>query len=95
MTTEVETKPVRTNYSWTQPLCTDCWVLENSEPAVAVDDTSVGIMIREPARLKHQPDETFSDHLERCCKCVRWTTSRIFIRVDPASVPYPSHLKDD
>lgn len=90
--TTTQTKPAQTSYSWTQPICTDCWVLENSEPAV--DDTSVGIMIREPVRLKHQPDETFNDHLERCCKCVRWTTSRIFVRIDPSTCPYPTSKKD-
>lgn len=90
--TETETDVVVKRWSWTQPLCTDCWVLGNSEPAIE-NNEHVGLNIREPVRLKHQPDETFQDHLERCCKCCRWTTSRIFIRIDPKTCPYPTHEK--
>lgn len=91
LTTETETKPEKTPYSWTQPICSDCWVQENS---VAEPD-GAGLVVREPVRVKEEDGDTFMDHLERCCKCVRWTTSRIFVRVDPASVAYPSRVKED
>ena len=68
--------------SWTQPVCTHCWVAENSVP-----DDDGGALIRQPNRLKI---EGFMEALQRCCKCGRATTSNIFVRIDPTTVPYPS-----
>jgi hypothetical protein len=40
---------------------------------------------REPIRLKEEFRET-----ERCSWCGKFTTSGIYRRADPASVPYPA-----
>jgi hypothetical protein len=39
---------------------------------------------REPVAIKPEFAE-----LERCCKCGADTFSGIYVRVDPATVPYP------
>lgn len=70
--------------SWTQPVCTHCWVQENSVP-----DEDGGALIRVPTQLLLD----FNDALANCCKCGRATTSRIWIRIDPTTVPYP-HEED-
>lgn len=90
-TAEPETKPAQARYSWTQPICTDCWVQDNS----VMEPDGGGLAVREPVRIKEQDGDTFADHLEECCKCTRYTTSRIFVRVNPAAIPYPSRTKDD
>lgn len=67
---------------WTQPLCTNCWMRENSVP------TGDGLSVRVPTRVK-QDDREWGDLLEICCLCGQATTSQIFIRRDPETVPYP------
>ena len=76
-------------YSWTQPVCTQCWVAEN-----AVPDDNGGALIRVPTRLLDAERE-WPDLLERCCKCGRATTSQIFIRIDPREAPFPTPEDDD
>lgn len=68
--------------SWTQPLCTDCWIRENlSEEGVRI-----------PTRVVNIPWEEL---LERCCECGRMTSAGIFTRKDPKEVPYPRENNDD
>lgn len=67
--------------SFTQPVCTSCWVEENSVP-----DDDGGALIRQPIQVRI---EDFMEALEKCCKCGRATSSRIWIRIDPTTVPYP------
>lgn len=71
--------------SWTQPVCTHCWIEENS-----VLDEQGGALIRKPIQLI---DPGFMEALVNCCKCGRATTSRIWLRIDPTTVPYP-HEED-
>lgn len=77
--------------SWTQPVCTHCWVFDNT-----VEDPEGGALIRPPARVydkeavEADPNQAWMDSIERCCKCGRMTASGIFIRIDPATVNYPS-----
>lgn len=72
-------------FSWTQPVCTHCWVQENSVP-----DDDGGALIRTPVRLKNPDNLPWEELLERCCKCGRATTSGIYIRIDPTTVPFPN-----
>lgn len=71
------------HYSWSQPVCTDCWLEENT-----VVDPEGGLLVRRPIILVPPPD--WGDRIERCCKCDRRTTSQIFIRIDPSTVPFPT-----
>lgn len=84
------TPPDPRTLSWTNPVCTDCWVQENSVPDPSDSD---GVLMRVPTRLK-DGDRDWPELVEQCCKCGRATTSQIFIRVDPTTVPYPAK-KDD
>lgn len=59
------------------------WVAENSVP-----DDAGGALIRQPVRANIGAE--WMDLLEWCCKCGRATTSGIYIRVDPATVRYPT-----
>jgi hypothetical protein len=77
------------NYGFTQPVCTDCWLAENT---VRLPETGEA-MFKAPTVLKMDEME-WPDRLEMCCKCGRCTTSGIFIRVDPSTVLYPK-VKDD
>lgn len=36
------------------------------------------------------PVRVTGDHSRVCCRCGAATTAGIYIRIDPASVPYPS-----
>jgi hypothetical protein len=45
---------------------------------------------RVPVRLREPGIEA-----EICCDCGRLTRERFFYRVDPATVAYPTNLKDD
>lgn len=60
--------------SFTQAVCFDCWNERNPESQVGPDD---------PRRSNTGPDE-------RCCDCGAATTSGVYIRVDPSTVPFPS-----
>lgn len=43
---------------------------------------------RQPTRLKEP-------YVERCHNCGRFTTSGIYIRLNPAEQNYPTHREDD
>lgn len=75
-------------YSFTQPLCTNCWLAENT---VVDPEPEAGgsLMFKAPVVLKYDAVE-WPDRLAKCCKCGRATTSGIFIRVDPHDVPHPT-----
>lgn len=70
------------NYSFTQPVCTNCWMEDNT--SVVDGEPKVRIPIRATA------NEQWIDDLEICCKCGHATTSRVFIRIDPSTVDYPT-----
>ena len=42
---------------------------------------------------KRPSPRTATGFAEQCCKCGQGTHSGIYVRVDPAKVPYPSLLK--
>lgn len=83
MTYQPYVPPPAKKFSFTQPVCTNCWIEDNT--------SAEGIRI--PIRLKAAERE-WGDLLEQCCKCGRMTTAQIFIRVDPATVLHPTHEKD-
>jgi hypothetical protein len=60
-------------YDWTSPICEDRWW----------QDYGMGGR-RDPSRLTAEARE-----VERCVFCGRETTSGIYVRVDPATVPFP------
>lgn len=57
------------SYSWTQPLCADCYWRHSpgQEPATVNDRTG-----------------------EKCCQCGALTGAGIWVRVDPATCPFPT-----
>lgn len=73
--------------SWTQPQCERCWIEANGEfdlhtlPNGQVVDRLVSL--RKPIRLVDPP-------VEACAWCGALTISGIYVRADPASVPYPA-----
>lgn len=76
--------------NWTQPVCTNCWLEENTTPDPLHEGS---VLIKVPIRVK-PGDRDWIDCLERCCKCGNMTASGIFIRVDPTTVPHPSKEDD-
>ena len=69
-----------TEHGWSHPLCDDCWFNENVE----VDTPAT--RIQEPHRL-----EQSVAHWEVCCKCANFTHGGIYVRRDPAQMPYCPH----
>jgi len=63
---------VSPRYSFTQPVCDECWDLRYPD--------------RPSPRLGQGPQE-------RCCDCTTLTSSGIYIRVDPSTVPHPTLTK--
>lgn len=76
--------------NWNQPQCTDCWVGVNSEPWIgangAPDDDGM-LLIRKPVRVNY---DDWEKALQVCSFCGRVTTSGIFVRADPDTVPHPA-----
>lgn len=66
--------------SFTQPLCTFCW-LEAPE-----SDRGV----RSPHVLRGLSEAELQ---ERCCQCGTGTVPGIWVRRDPATVPYPAEVE--
>lgn len=76
--------------TWTQAVCTDCWITKFSDAQRDADGFLVSYTL--PGRVRSdQPD----DLLENCSYCGRLTTSGIFRRDDPAEVPYPRYERAD
>lgn len=44
----------------------------------------------EPTRAHEQPHRVTPPQVERCCLCGRDTLSGIYVRYNPAAVPYPT-----
>jgi hypothetical protein len=59
-------------YSFTQPICADCWDAQN------------------PGRVATR---VTTGELEHCAFCAEPTVEGIYVRVDPATVPWPTNLK--
>lgn len=74
---------MRVMTSFTQPLCTADWLEREGE----WDDNRL-VDFRVPVVVR-DPDAEWQDQLNRCCICGRPTTSGIFTRIDPTTVPYP------
>lgn len=77
--------------SWTQPCCERCWI--DREGTWEIDEAE-GFQylaaLRQPVRMVR--DEAV---LERCSFCGGPTFIGIYVRVDPATVPYPAVKSDD
>lgn len=68
--------------SWTQPICERCWILRDE--SYTSDDA-----LKMPIRLK-------DPELEFCSYCGLITFVGIYIRDDPANVPFPKEkAKED
>lgn len=66
---------------WNQNCCTDCWI--GLHGRVREDG---GYEVREPHRVASEGAWL----PVRCSFCGRQTTSGIFVRADPRTVPYPA-----
>lgn len=62
---------------WTQPLCEPCWIAEHH--TVDLDGST---SVRRPVR-------SLDTDLEVCCRCGNLTVAGIYVRADPATVPFP------
>lgn len=60
--------------TWTQPICAARWNQDYSEGRRTVNV---------------ELDEIGSGDLEHCCYCNKPTLSGLYVRLDPATVPYP------
>lgn len=65
--------------NWNQVICGPCWTVRNPD--------------RVPVRLRHA--EPQSETGERCSFCGLPTNSGIYVRADPATVPFPQPDEDD
>lgn len=72
--------------SWTQPQCERCWIDANGEWDMANDASETWqrlVGVRMPTKATEPP-------IERCSFCGAPTIVGIYVRADPASVPYPA-----
>ena len=68
--------------SWTQPKCERCWIEANSTWE-SCDGHDLLIEVRMPVRISVV-------EVEQCAFCGAATISGIYVRHDPADVPYPA-----
>lgn len=68
---------------WNQAICESCWIEAN---ATTVDGA---LQVRSPVLAVHK-------QVEICCYCDQPTIWGCYVRVDPATVPFPTlTTKDD
>lgn len=72
---------------WSQPCCERCWIENNTSWELGPDGIDQQT-IRQPTRIT-------DPQLELCCHCGYETIVGIYIRIDPATVPYPSAEADE
>jgi hypothetical protein len=76
-------RPTSPPLSWTSAICESCWL--SREPyTVHLDSDSGDIQIRTPVRIR---SDIIS--LQVCGYCGGPTIWGVFVRVDPATIPYP------
>lgn len=71
--------------SWTSPCCENCWFEERGEWAmgrIGGRDTEYLVSVPMPVRLTEPV-------LERCALCGGPTIFGVYVRRDPANVPFP------
>ena len=73
------------SWSWTQPCCERCWIERHAVWDEAEMDLLIGLRL---------PVQVIEPDLVQCAFCGSPTFIGVFVRADPASVPYPA-LKED
>jgi hypothetical protein len=62
--------------NWDQPQCEQCWIERNS----SVDGTTMSV---------RRPHVLLETQIEICAWCGKTTIMGVYVRADPASVPFP------
>lgn len=70
-----------------QPQCEACWITEKGESLIGQDGDQVLCYVPQPTRA-------MLCGLEECCECGNPTISGIYVKRDPAKVPFPTLLVD-
>ena len=63
---------------WTQAICESCWI--DAHTTTVEGD----LQVRSPVLVAHK-------QVEFCCYCDQPTIWGCYVRVDPATVPFPTH----
>lgn len=72
-----------TNTDWTQPICAARW---NQDYATS---DRPGSLMSTRGTVDPELDSFGTGWPERCCFCNKPTLCGIYVRIDPATVPYP------
>ena len=70
--------------SWNQPTCERCWIIKRGR----FNPDGLLLAVEEPYRMNSDA------RIERCAWCGQPTIVGIYVRADPAQVPYPG-LKEE
>lgn len=74
--------------NWTQPCCEACWINREAKWEELPDGREKLVAIRRPVMVK-------GGMVERCAFCGNPTFLGIYVRENPAEVPYPMQDYDD
>ena len=74
--------------NFTQPICDPCWLRSMGQWEEDEDGNYIPISYPIPTIVSGHP-------LEMCCMCGDHTIAGIYIRRDPAHVPYPTVIPDE
>lgn len=74
-------------FSWTQPICERDWVAQRATWEQLPDGSEKLVSVPVPVRV-------IDANVERCSWCGEATIMGVFVRADPASVPFPALNED-